>query len=70
MDELIASRRPGDYDQAVHLLKDLKDVGLRTGRAGEVDARVRRLRHLHAGKRTLVERLARAGLVSLPEAGR
>jgi hypothetical protein len=62
VDDLIATKQPGRYDDAVKLLCDLRDLGLRDGRAGEVEARLRQLGEDHARKVTLIERLQKAGL--------
>jgi hypothetical protein len=37
---LIATNRPADCDQAALLLKNLWDLGLRSGRTGEFQSRV------------------------------
>ncbi|MGH8654762.1 MAG: hypothetical protein ACREYE_22505 [Gammaproteobacteria bacterium] len=31
VDLLIATKKPGDYDEAVKLLRDLRDLGIREG---------------------------------------
>ena len=59
---LIATKRPGDYDTAIALLKDLREVGERKGRAVEVAERIRVLRQAHAKKPSLLARLRKAGL--------
>jgi hypothetical protein len=58
----IQTRQPRGYDQAVELLKDLRDLGARTGTGDEVAGRVRALRERHRSKPTLMQRLDRAGL--------
>jgi hypothetical protein len=58
----VQTRQPREYDRAVELLKDLRDLGERTGTADEVARRVRALRQRHRGKTTLMQRLDRAGL--------
>jgi hypothetical protein len=63
VDALIATKQPGKYDQAVKLLCDLRDLGLRQGRGDEMQARLRRLCEEHAKKSRFLERLAGAGLV-------
>ncbi len=64
IDVLIATKRPSDYDEAVRLLKDLRDLAARGGRAAEAVQRITRLRDAHARKPTFVERLRRAGLLA------
>ncbi|HWM92713.1 MAG TPA: hypothetical protein VN493_18255 [Thermoanaerobaculia bacterium] len=63
VDELIATKQPGRYDEAVKLLCDLQELGLRDGREGEVEAHLLGLREEHARKPTFIERLKKAGLV-------
>lgn len=62
IDELIATKQPGRYDEAVKLLCDLRDLGVQEGRAREVEARISRLREEHARKPSFLERLKKAGL--------
>lgn len=62
MDDLIATRRPAEYDQAVKLLADLRELGALDKRVAAVDAQIRRLREQHAKKESLLARLRRAGL--------
>jgi hypothetical protein len=62
VETLIATRRPADYDQAAKLLADLRDVGIRQDRAGQIDAQIQRLCEQHAKKESLLSRLRRAGL--------
>ncbi len=64
VDVLIATKRPSDYDEAVRLLKDLRDLAARGERAAEAVQRISRLRNEHARKPTFVERLRRAGLLA------
>ena len=59
---LIAMKRPREYDQAVELLKDLRDLADRSGASEEFDRRLGQLRERHAGKPSFMERLARAKL--------
>ena len=63
VDALIATKRPGDYDKAVELLKDLAELGEKRGRKAEVRDRLARLRQEHARKPTLLERLKAASLL-------
>lgn len=62
VDDLIATRRPAAYDQAVKLLADLRELGALERRLAAVDAQIRRLREQHAKKDSLLTRLRRAGL--------
>jgi hypothetical protein len=61
---LVATKQPGRYDEAVQLLRDLRDLGLRKGRAAEVAVRVRQLCVEHARKPSFIERLRKAGLAA------
>jgi hypothetical protein len=63
VDALIATKQPGKYDQAVKLLCDLRELGLRQGRGEEMDARFARLCGEHAKKPSFLERLKKAGLM-------
>lgn len=62
VDALIATKQPGRYDEAVTLLLDLREIGVRKGQAGEVEGRLRRVWEEHARKPSLLERLRKAGL--------
>jgi hypothetical protein len=62
VDDLIATRRPAEYDQAVKLLADLRELGALQKRGAAVDAQIRRLREQHTKKEILLARLRRAGL--------
>jgi len=64
VDALIATKRPGDYQKAVQLLKDLADLGEKRGRQAEVRDRLARLRQEHARKPALLKRLKAAGLLA------
>lgn len=59
---LITAKQPKDYDQAVQLLDDLRDLAARKGNSGMFAARLEALRAEHARKSTFIERLRRAGL--------
>lgn len=61
-DALVDTKRPGDYDVAVTLLKDLREVGERKGRSAEVIERIRALHEAHARKPSFLARLRKAGL--------
>ncbi|MFG2099369.1 hypothetical protein ACGFJ5_02100 [Micromonospora echinaurantiaca] len=61
-DELIATKKPRDYDAAVQLLVDLRDLAERDGDSGLFRNRLAEPRAVHARKPSLLERLNRAGL--------
>jgi hypothetical protein len=62
VDTLIGTKRPSDYDAAVTLLSDLRDVSGQKGRAGQFVQRISDLRQAHATKPSLLARLKDAGL--------
>lgn len=62
VDDLVATKQPNNYDAAVKLLCDLRDLGVLKGRAEKVEARILQLRGEHARKPTFLERLKKAGL--------
>ncbi|HEX9585489.1 MAG TPA: hypothetical protein VGB36_13400, partial [Gammaproteobacteria bacterium] len=64
---MIATGKPADYDEAVRLLGDLRDLGTRSGRAEAVQNRIRQLRDKHSRKWSFVQRLERAGLITSAE---
>ncbi|HEV2782663.1 MAG TPA: hypothetical protein VGX25_25000 [Actinophytocola sp.] len=59
---LIDTKRPQEYDSAIALLTDLREVADRMGQPDEFDERYRQLRHEHRRKPSLIQRLDRAGL--------
>jgi hypothetical protein len=59
---LVKAARPREYDQAVALLLDLLDLARREGREDEARRKVRELCERHAGKKSFLQRLDRAGL--------
>jgi hypothetical protein len=63
VEALIATKQPGKYDAAVALLRDLRELAVRSGRREEVEARLGRLHEQHAKKPSLISRLRAAGLV-------
>ena len=65
VDQLIATKQPKKYDEAVALLRDLQDLGRRDGDTGEVRARLRQIQMQHQGKPTLIRRLREAGLLDV-----
>jgi hypothetical protein len=62
VDELIATKKPREYDTAVQLLIDLRDLGERDGDTAPFRQRLAQLRTVHARKPSLLERLELAGL--------
>ncbi|AYA23414.1 hypothetical protein C6369_001875 [Rhodococcus rhodochrous] len=62
IDAMIATRKPGEYDSAVMLLTDLQALAVREGRRDAFAKRSLTLRHTHARKTSLIERLNRAGV--------
>ena len=62
IDALVVTKRPGDYDAAITLLQDLREVAERKDRSAAFAARVRALREAHAKKPSLLTRLKKAGL--------
>ncbi len=59
---LVEAKRPREYDQAVQLLKNLRDLSARQESADAFAARVGRLRDRYAKRPSLLERLDHAGL--------
>jgi hypothetical protein len=68
VEALIATKQPGKYDAAVALLKDLRELAVRSGRREEVERRLGRLHEQHAKKPSLIARLRAAGLVGIGRA--
>jgi hypothetical protein len=62
VDELIATKSPRDYDQAVVLLRDLSALAHRDGDHDSFTRRFLELRARHARKPSLQERFDKAGL--------
>jgi hypothetical protein len=60
--QLIATKKPYEYDLAVALLVDLRGLGDRDGQGEAFRGRLDGLRQEHARKPSLMERLERAGL--------
>lgn len=63
VDQLIATKQPKKYDEAVALLCDLRELAVRDGKDQEVSAHLKRIWTQHAGKPTFVSRLRKAGLL-------
>lgn len=62
VDELIATKKPREYDTAVQLLVDLRELSERGGDGSSFQHRLAELRAVHARKPSLLERLNLAGL--------
>lgn len=62
VEALIETKRPGEYDEAVELLKDLRDLAVRSGQGRQFRMRLSAIREQHATKKALLRRLQRAGL--------
>jgi hypothetical protein len=56
VEQLITTKRPNDYDRAVGLLVDLRDLADRSGRAEEAEKRIRDIRQRHTNKPSLLRR--------------
>lgn len=63
IDSLIDQKKVKEYDQAVNLLKDLRDVGERFGSKNEVQSKIKSLYEVHNSKSALKKRMRDAGLV-------
>jgi hypothetical protein len=61
VNSLVAIMKPKEYDQAVALLVDLRDLALRDN-GSDFRERFAKLQTAHAGKRTLMARMRKAGL--------
>ncbi|MEU7757619.1 hypothetical protein [Micromonospora aurantiaca (nom. illeg.)] len=61
VDELIATKKPREYDTAVQLLVDLRELSERDGDSSSFQHRLAELRAAHARKPSLLERLNLAG---------
>jgi hypothetical protein len=62
VEALVEAKRPKEYDLAVQLLKDLRDLSARQQRAEAFAARLGPLRERYAKRPALLDRLDRAGL--------
>jgi len=62
LDDLIATKQPGRYDEAISLLIDLRDVANRKGKMKEFIARVTLLHKQHEKKPSFLKRMGKAGL--------
>jgi len=61
VDSLVATKQPKNYDQAVKILVDLRDLAAR-GKSGDFGLRIEALRQAQAKKPSFIERLRKAGL--------
>jgi len=59
---LIQRRQPGEYDKAVGLLIDLRDLAVRKQRVAAFQSTLEELRQAHAAKESFLRRLAKADL--------
>jgi hypothetical protein len=57
----IQTKQPKEYDEAVTLLKDLRELAERQGQREEALSRIRQLRERHGKKPSLMERFDKAG---------
>jgi len=62
IEALIRATQPKEYDQAVRLLVDLRDLASRDGTTDDFLAALRQLRERHNRKPSLLRRLVKAGL--------
>lgn len=61
VDGLVATKQPKNYDQAVTILVDLRDLAAR-GNGGDFGLRIAALRQAQAKKPSFIDRLRKAGL--------
>jgi hypothetical protein len=57
----VATKQPKNYDQAVKILVDLRDLAAR-GKSGDFGLRIETLRQAQAKKPSFIERLRKTGL--------
>jgi hypothetical protein len=62
VDQLVATSQPKNYDQAVALLRDLRDLARREGHEDAAQTRIREVRQRFARRPSFLQRLDRAGL--------
>jgi hypothetical protein len=61
VDSLVATKQPKNYDQAVKILVDLRDLAAR-GKGGDFGLRIEALRQAQGKKPSFIDRLRKAGL--------
>ncbi len=64
VDELIVTKQPGNYDKAVGLLLDLRDLAAQEGATAKYAHRLADLYAQHARKPSLIQKLIKAGLTA------
>lgn len=62
VDAFIAAKKPREYDQAVELLQDLRELSQRDGTTDQFRDRIIRIQDEHARKPSLIARLDHVGL--------
>ena len=62
VETFVAARQPKSYDLAVQRLIDIRDLATREGNQAMFTRRFDRLRDEHSSQKSLIDRLARAGL--------
>ncbi len=65
MDELIDSKQPAKYDEAVKLLVDLRDLNKKTGKEKTFNKKLKTICENHHRKSTFLNRLKKGGLKRL-----
>jgi hypothetical protein len=60
--ELIDTKKIREYDTAVELLVDLRDLCSRQGRAEEFEQREQQIRRMYSNRPGLLQRMDKAGL--------
>jgi hypothetical protein len=58
----VRTKKPKEYDRAVEILRDLRDVALREGEASDFNTRLSALRSDHSSKPSFIQRLDKARL--------
>ena len=64
IEQLVSSKRPKAYDEAVDLLRDLHDLAERAKNLERFTSKIGALTGLHSGKRSFTARLRKAGLTA------
>jgi hypothetical protein len=57
----VSAKKPKEYDRAIEILRDLRDLAERGGKTQGVAERVKQLRERHAKKPAFLARLDKAG---------